>query len=109
MATARLSIESTSTRSGRKVRPSVHYLGGSLDDVLCEQYERTVGKDNGVRFEGLVLQIPADRHRCHYVKAKVRVYRYADGSLAVFHGPRQLASYGANGRLAEPDDLNAVA
>ena len=87
----------------------VPFLGGRLDDVLCEQYERTVGKDNGVRFEGLVLQIPADRHRCHYVKAKVRVYRYADGSLAVFHGPRQLASYGANGRLAEPDDLNAVA
>jgi len=87
----------------------VAFLGGSLDDVLCEQYERTVGKDNGVRFEGLVLQIPADRHRCHYVKAKVRVHRYADGSLGVFHGPRQLASYGVDGSLTEPDDLKTVA
>ena len=76
----------------------VLYRGGPLDDVLCEQYERTVGKDNCVRFEGLVLQIPPDRHRFHYVKVKVRVYRYADGSLAIFHGPRRLAGYGADGR-----------
>jgi len=87
----------------------VPFLGGGLDDVLCEQYERTVGKDNCIRFEGLLLQIPADRHRCHYVKAKVRVHRYADGSLAVFHGPRRLAAYGADGRLAEPDDLKTAA
>jgi len=87
----------------------VPYLGGSLDDVLCEQYERTVGKDNCIHFEGRVLQIPADRHRYHYVKAKVRVHRYADSSLAVFHGPRRLAAYGADGRLAEPDDLKTAA
>jgi hypothetical protein len=85
----------------------VPYRGDGLDDVLCEQYERTVGKDNCIRFDGLLLQIPADRHRCHYAKAKVRVHRYADGDLAVF--PRRLAAYGADGRLAEPDDLKAAA
>jgi len=42
----------------------VPWIGGALDDILCEQYERTVGHDNGVRFEGVTLQIPADRHRC---------------------------------------------
>jgi hypothetical protein len=87
----------------------VPFLGGPLDDCLCEQYERTVGKDNCIRFDSLVLQIPADRHRCHYVKAKVRVHRYADGGLAVFHGPRRLAAYGADGRLAESNDLKAAA
>lgn len=81
----------------------VPLLGGNLDDVLCEQYERTVGKDNCVRFEGLVLQIPADRHRCHYVKTKVRVHRYADGSLALFHGPRRLAAYNAEGQLVQQE------
>lgn len=80
----------------------VPFLGGNLDDILCEQYERTVGKDNCVRFEGLVLQIPRDRFRCHYVKAKVRVHRYPDGALAVFHGPRQLARYDAQGQYREP-------
>ena len=40
----------------------VPFPGGSLTDILCEQFERTVGKDNCVRFEGLTLQIPNDRH-----------------------------------------------
>jgi len=76
----------------------VPWIGGSLDDILCEQHERTVSPDNCVRFEGLILQVPADRHRCHYVKAKVRVHCYADGSLAVFHGPRKLADYNLEGK-----------
>ncbi len=42
-------------------------------------------------FEGLALLIPADHRRCHYVKAKVRVHRYANSRLALFHGPRKLA------------------
>ena len=81
----------------------VPWIGGNLDDILCEQYERTVGNDNCVRFEGLSLQIPADRHRCHYVKARVRVHRYADDNLAVFHGPRKLADYNKEGKgLTQP-------
>lgn len=77
----------------------VPWIGGNLDDILCEQIERTVGNDNCVRFENLSLQIPADRHRCNYVKAKVRVHRYANGNLAVFHGPRRLADYSPAGML----------
>lgn len=77
----------------------VPWVGGSLDDILCEQHERTVSADNCVRFERLTLQIPADRHRCHYVKAKVRVHHYASGNLAVFHGPRRLADYDRQGHL----------
>jgi len=59
-----------------------------LDDILCEQYERTVTADNCVSFERKPLQIPANRYRCHYVRVRVRVHRYTDGSPAVFHGPR---------------------
>lgn len=76
----------------------IPWVGGSLEDILCEQYERTVSADNCVRFEKLVLQIPADRHRCHYVKARVRVNRYANGALALFHGPRGLAYFTPEGR-----------
>ena len=76
----------------------VPWIGSNLDDILCEQYERTVSADNCVRFEGQILQIPADRHRCHYVKVRVRVHRYADGNLAVFHGPRRLADYDREGK-----------
>lgn len=76
----------------------VSWIGGDLDDILCEQYERTVGSDNCVRFEKLSLQIPADRHRCNYVKARVRVHRHVNGNLAVFHGPRKLADYSPDGK-----------
>jgi hypothetical protein len=30
----------------------VAFLGGALDDILCEQFERTVGHDNCIRFPG---------------------------------------------------------
>lgn len=77
----------------------VPHLGGDLRDILCEQFERVVGKDNCVQFETLKLQIPADRYRMHYVKAKVRVHRYMDKTLAIFHGPRKLATYDQTGVL----------
>jgi hypothetical protein len=35
------------------------------------------------------------------VKAKLRVHEYADGSLALFHGPRKIAAYTAEGALIE--------
>jgi transposase len=86
----------------------VPLMGVELDDVLCEQFERTVGHDNCVAFEGRKLQIPATGHRMHYVKVKIRVHRYCDGQLSVFHGPRKLATYDPQGNLVTPD-IKAVA
>ncbi len=71
-------------------------FAGTLADTLCIQEDRTVNNDNTVRYKNLSLQIPEDRHRRHYVKAKVRVHKYPDGHLAVFHGPRRLARYQAD-------------
>jgi transposase len=75
--------------------------GQTIDDILCEQHERSVGRNNCVSFGRLTLQIPQDQHRCHYVNVKVRVHRYPDGSLAIFHGPRKLADYHPNGQSKE--------
>jgi transposase len=75
----------------------VPYRGADLADILCVQDERVVGNDNTVRYNGLTLQIPPDRHRHHYVKARVRVHELPDGRLAVFHGPRCLARYDNQG------------
>jgi transposase len=77
----------------------VPFCGGNLDDILCEQFERTVGNDNCVQFEGLKLQIPETQYRMHYVKVRVRVHRYPNGKLGVFHGPRRLADYTEKGIL----------
>jgi transposase len=86
----------------------VPFLGSNLDDILCEQFERRVGNDNCVAFERLKLQIPSDKHRMHYVKVKVRVHRYPDGRLAVFHGPRKLAEYDAKGEIPESREVFAA-
>jgi hypothetical protein len=79
----------------------VPWIGGNIDDILCEHFERTVNADNCVSFGRMTLQIPANRYRCHYVRVKVRVHRYLDGTLAIFHGPRKLADYGSRGKLNE--------
>lgn len=72
--------------------------GTPIEDILCGQFERTVGNDNCVRFDGLILQIPPDKYRYHYVRVKVRVHRYPNGNLAIFHGHRKLASYNSKGK-----------
>ncbi len=86
----------------------VPWIGGCLEDTLCEQYERTVSPDNCVRFDGMILQIPADQHRCHYVKARVRVNRYANGAIALFHGPRGLAYFSPDGKPITEDMQQAA-
>ena len=42
------------------------------------------------------------RWHYHYVRTKVRVHRYVDKTLGVFHGPRKLASYDADGKSTNP-------
>ena len=76
-------------------------------DILCRQEERVVAKDNTVSYRGLWLQIPASPLRPHFVRARVRVHEYPDGSLAIFHGPRRLAGYAADGRLIENQKMAA--
>ncbi len=95
-------------RTAEPASAFVQFIGTNLGDILCERFERTVGNDNCVRFDALHLQIPADRHRIHYVKAKVNVHRYGDGTLAVFHGPRCLARYNARGKEAKPSIKRAA-
>lgn len=73
----------------------------NLDDILCIQDERTVNKDNTIRYDNKLLQIPKNKYRWSYQKVKVRVNEYMDGSLSIFHGPRCLARYYADGNLLE--------
>jgi transposase len=70
---------------------------GAHRDILCVHEARVVGNDNTVRYRGLTLQIPPSPLRHHFVKVRVRVHDYPDGTLAIFHGPRCLARYRADG------------
>ena len=75
--------------------------GVDLTEILCEQDDRQVGKDNTVAFNGLRLQIPPSPLRAHFVHARVKVRQYPDGALAIFHGPRCLGRYDRAGVLNE--------
>jgi transposase len=68
-----------------------------LADILCIEQDRVVARDNTVSYEGHSLQLPNSPVRPHYVKARVKVREYPDGQLAIFHGPRCLARYRAQG------------
>ena len=73
-----------------------------LIEALCIEEERIVSRDNTVAYEGLRLQLPPSPARAHYVKARVKVRQYPDGTLSVFHGPKRLARTTAKGAWIDP-------
>jgi transposase len=81
----------------------------SLAEILCIEEERIVSRDNTVSCPIGRLQLPESRLRPHYVKAKVKLRHYPDGTLAIFHGPRAIARYSSEGELltAKPERLAA--
>ncbi len=85
----------------------VRLAGVNLDDYLCQRYERRVRKDNCVQFNNLNLQLPKDKHRYHYIKAKVKVVIHLDGLISIFHGPRRLGRYSKDGCLLNEEQIQA--
>jgi transposase len=75
--------------------------GVDLAEILCLQEERQVGNDNCVSFNRLKLQIPESPLRAHFVKTRVKVRQYPDGTHAIFYGPRCLGRYDKKGVLKE--------
>jgi transposase len=93
---ARFAVEAEQEGSG-----FVRDTAAAWRDILCIREERSVGNDNTVKWRRLSLQLPPSRLRPHFVKAKVRVHEYPDGTIAIFLGPHRLADYGRDGRIAE--------
>jgi len=66
--------------------------GVELNTMFAFKYLRTVGMDNTLRFQQHRIQIQPDRYRTSYARARVEVHERMDGSLAVFHCGRCLAT-----------------
>jgi len=75
--------------------------GVDLREILCIQEERQVSNDNTVSFHRCRLQIQPSPLRAHFVKARVKVRQYCDGTHAIFYGPRCIGRYDAAGTLIE--------
>lgn len=78
------------TQSGTAYRPLTPEI--RLKEVFCFKYVRVVGADNTVRLGEHRLQLLANRERASYAKARVELHERLDGSLAVYHEGRCLAT-----------------
>src|SRR5437667_1458845 len=68
-----------------------------LDQILCEEDERTVAPDNTVSFDTVRLQLAKQPGRPTCAGARVTVRRHLDGRFTVWRGPTRLGLYAASG------------
>jgi hypothetical protein len=61
-----------------------------------------VRNDNTVTFKNLILQLPATRHRIHFVRCPVTVHQFSNGTLGISYQGRLLARYDAAGGTLHP-------
>lgn len=62
------------------------------EDVLCFKYLRTVAADNTLRFGSEVLQLLPTPERASFSRTRVIVHEQLDGSLAIRHNGKAVAS-----------------
>jgi hypothetical protein len=72
-----------------------------LDQLLAEDGERIVGRDNVVSFESLALQLAKQPGRRSCTGLRVLVRRHLSGEHTVWRGPQCLGRYDAQGRPLE--------
>jgi transposase len=66
-----------------------------LDQILCHQEERIVGRDNAVAFDGRAFQLAPQAGRRSCAGLRVTVRRHLSGDYSVWNGARQLGHYAA--------------
>jgi transposase InsO family protein len=72
--------------------------GAALEQILCHEEPRAVGKDNTVVLEGVRLQIAKQPGRVTCAGLEVLVRRHLDGTHSVWRGPRCWGTFDARGR-----------
>jgi transposase len=70
-----------------------------LDEIFFEEDVRTVGKDNTVALDGVLLQIEKQAGRRTCAGLAVQVRRHLDGGYTVRRGTQLLGAYDAEGHL----------
>jgi transposase len=69
-----------------------------LDQILCHEEARVVGRDNTVTLDRVVLQVAKQPGRRTCARLEVVVRRHLDGRHSVWRGPQRLGLYDATGR-----------
>ncbi|MCF8063078.1 MAG: ISNCY family transposase [Deltaproteobacteria bacterium] len=78
----------------------VGYGNADLNQIFCFEEERTVAKDNTVRFENVILQIDKQPGVPSCAGWHVVVRRHLDGRFSIWKGPRLLGRFEQDGTAA---------
>jgi len=70
-----------------------------LDQILCVEHERVVGRDNVVTADQVPLQLAKQPGRRTCAGLRVVVRRHLDGHHSVWYGTRCLGRYGPRGQV----------
>jgi len=73
-----------------------------LDRVFSVQTERTVNRDNTIRYNNLTLQIDRQSWRRSMDGCRVTVYQHLDRTISIGFGPQEIGSYNPDGRPLKP-------
>jgi len=73
--------------------------GAELDQILCLEEARTIGRDNTIVFETVRLQVPKQPGRPTCAGLEVLARRHLDSSYSLWWGRRCLGRFDARGRL----------
>jgi hypothetical protein len=72
-----------------------------LDQILCVEEERVVGRDNVVVLGGVALQVAKQPGRRSCAGLRVLVRRHLDGQYSIWYGARCLGRYDRQGRARQ--------
>ena len=72
-----------------------------LDQLLCVEEERVVGRDNVVVIGGVALQVAKQPGRRSCAGLRVLVRRHLDGQYSIWYGARCLGRYDRQGRARQ--------
>lgn len=64
--------------------------GLDLNNIFCIKDERTVAPDNTISYNSKYYQILPDEYRISFVKAKVMVHEWLDGSIHILYKGKEL-------------------
>jgi hypothetical protein len=72
-----------------------------LDQILCVEEERVIGRDNVVTLAGLALQVAKQPGRRSCAGLRVLARRHLDRSYSLWYGTRCLGRYDRHGRALQ--------
>src|SRR5437773_3037182 len=79
-----------------------------LDEILCVEEVRTVGKDNVVTMDGIALQIAKQPGRLTCAGLHVSVRRHLDGCYSIRRGTQLFGRYDGQGQPLAPRPVEAA-